>query len=84
MSLNPLFLLLLLLQPAVHFVFTQARYTFTESDGRVEVTLMKVGETTLLVTATLTVVEGSGETHTYTHAHTDTDTHTHKSLWHNY
>ena len=36
---------------------------------------MKVGETTLLVTATLTVVEGSGETHTYTHAHT---THRHR------
>ena len=54
-------------QPAlVHFVFTQAEYSFRESAGRVEVTLVRVGETTIPVTATLTVVEGSGESHTPT------------------
>lgn len=60
--------------PAVDFVFKLARYSFTENAGRVEVTLVRVGETTIPVTATLTVVEGSGERDTHSMYHLGTDT----------
>ena len=60
--------------PAVNFVFKLARYSFTENAGRVEVTLVRVGETTIPVTATLTVVEGSGERDTHSVYHLGIDT----------